>query len=50
MYFRLVFVAAREGHMIKALSFVNAKRYTPAPAIMFTVSNYFYPVLAWYIC
>lgn len=35
---RLVFVTAREGHMVKSLSYINANRYTPAPAIMFTVS------------
>ncbi|CAL4142536.1 unnamed protein product, partial [Meganyctiphanes norvegica] len=32
---RLVFVAAREGHMIDALSMVHAKKLTPSPALIF---------------
>ncbi|XP_006887898.1 PREDICTED: B(0,+)-type amino acid transporter 1 [Elephantulus edwardii] len=32
---RLVYVAGREGHMLKALSYVSVKRLTPAPAIIF---------------
>ncbi|KAG5200633.1 hypothetical protein R6Z07F_013103 [Ovis aries] len=32
---RLVFVAGREGHMLKVLSYISVKRLTPAPAIMF---------------
>uniref|UniRef100_F6RU80 Solute carrier family 7 member 9 n=2 Tax=Bos taurus TaxID=9913 RepID=F6RU80_BOVIN len=32
---RLVFVAGREGHMLKVLSYISVRRLTPAPAIMF---------------
>lgn len=32
---RLCFVAAREGHMIDALSFVHKKKLTPSPALIF---------------
>ncbi|KFV19976.1 B(0,+)-type amino acid transporter 1, partial [Tauraco erythrolophus] len=32
---RLVYVAAREGHMLKVLSYISVKRLTPAPAIIF---------------
>ncbi|XP_030617134.1 B(0,+)-type amino acid transporter 1 isoform X1 [Delphinapterus leucas] len=32
---RLVYVAGREGHMLKVLSYVSVKRLTPAPAIIF---------------
>ncbi|XP_069495182.1 B(0,+)-type amino acid transporter 1 [Ambystoma mexicanum] len=32
---RLVYVAGREGHMLKILSYISVKRLTPAPAIMF---------------
>jgi len=32
---RLCFVAAREGHMIDALSFVHVKKLTPSPALIF---------------
>uniref|UniRef100_K7FFV0 b(0,+)-type amino acid transporter 1 n=1 Tax=Pelodiscus sinensis TaxID=13735 RepID=K7FFV0_PELSI len=32
---RLVYVAGREGHMLKVLSYINVKRFTPAPAIIF---------------
>ncbi|XP_062996993.1 B(0,+)-type amino acid transporter 1 [Elgaria multicarinata webbii] len=32
---RLVYVAGREGHMLKVLSYISIKRLTPAPAIIF---------------
>ncbi|XP_039619525.1 b(0,+)-type amino acid transporter 1 isoform X1 [Polypterus senegalus] len=32
---RLILVAGREGHMIKILSYINVKRLTPSPAIIF---------------
>ncbi|XP_063047934.1 b(0,+)-type amino acid transporter 1-like isoform X2 [Engraulis encrasicolus] len=32
---RLTYVAAREGHMIKILSYISLKYYTPAPALIF---------------
>ncbi|XP_044734569.1 b(0,+)-type amino acid transporter 1-like [Chrysoperla carnea] len=32
---RLCYVAGQEGHMIKAFSYVNVKRLTPAPAVAF---------------
>uniref|UniRef100_A0A8C3F5Z9 Solute carrier family 7 member 9 n=1 Tax=Chrysemys picta bellii TaxID=8478 RepID=A0A8C3F5Z9_CHRPI len=32
---RLVYVAGREGHMLKVLSYISVKRFTPAPAIIF---------------
>ncbi|XP_015495813.1 B(0,+)-type amino acid transporter 1 isoform X2 [Parus major] len=34
---RLVYVAGREGHMLKVLSYISVKRLTPAPAIIFYV-------------
>ncbi|XP_064015928.1 B(0,+)-type amino acid transporter 1 [Pogoniulus pusillus] len=32
---RLVYVAGREGHMLKVLSYISVNRLTPAPAIIF---------------
>ncbi|XP_057218699.1 b(0,+)-type amino acid transporter 1-like [Triplophysa rosa] len=32
---RLTYVAGREGHMVRILSYISVKRYTPAPALMF---------------
>uniref|UniRef100_A0A673XS77 Solute carrier family 7 member 9 n=1 Tax=Salmo trutta TaxID=8032 RepID=A0A673XS77_SALTR len=32
---RLTYVAGREGHMVKILSYISLKRYTPSPAIIF---------------
>ncbi|XP_062817996.1 B(0,+)-type amino acid transporter 1 isoform X3 [Anolis carolinensis] len=32
---RLVYVAGREGHMLKVLSYISIKRLTPAPAVLF---------------
>ncbi|KPP58954.1 HLA-B associated transcript 1-like, partial [Scleropages formosus] len=32
---RLTYVAGREGHMVKILSYISLKRCTPAPAVMF---------------
>ncbi|KAI5619776.1 B(0,+)-type amino acid transporter 1, partial [Silurus asotus] len=32
---RLTYVAGREGHMVKILSFISLKYYTPAPALIF---------------
>lgn len=32
---RLAYVAGREGHMVKILSYISLKRYTPAPALIF---------------
>uniref|UniRef100_UPI00398EB904 b(0,+)-type amino acid transporter 1 n=1 Tax=Pristiophorus japonicus TaxID=55135 RepID=UPI00398EB904 len=32
---RLTFATAREGHMIKILSYINIRRLTPSPALMF---------------
>ncbi|OCT58626.1 b(0,+)-type amino acid transporter 1 isoform X2 [Xenopus laevis] len=32
---RLAFVAGREGHMLKFLSYISVKRLTPSPAIVF---------------
>lgn len=37
-FVRLVYVAGREGHMLKVLSYISVKRLTPAPAIIFYVS------------
>ncbi|XP_053460595.1 B(0,+)-type amino acid transporter 1 isoform X3 [Nycticebus coucang] len=33
--YRLIFVAGREGHMLKVLSYISVRRLTPAPAIIF---------------
>ncbi|XP_067345621.1 b(0,+)-type amino acid transporter 1 isoform X1 [Channa argus] len=32
---RLAYVSGREGHMVKILSYISLRRYTPAPAIIF---------------
>ncbi|XP_062460895.1 B(0,+)-type amino acid transporter 1 isoform X2 [Pezoporus occidentalis] len=32
---RLIYVAGREGHMLKLLSYISVKRLTPAPATIF---------------
>lgn len=32
---RLTYVAGREGHMIRILSYISVKRFTPSPALMF---------------
>ncbi|KAF4094406.1 hypothetical protein AMELA_G00014670 [Ameiurus melas] len=32
---RLTYVAGREGHMVKILSYISPKYYTPAPALIF---------------
>ncbi|XP_052364604.1 b(0,+)-type amino acid transporter 1-like, partial [Oncorhynchus keta] len=32
---RLTYVAGREGHMVKILSYISLKRYTPSPALIF---------------
>ncbi|XP_040893201.1 b(0,+)-type amino acid transporter 1 [Toxotes jaculatrix] len=32
---RLAYVAGREGHMVKFLSYISLKRYTPSPALLF---------------
>jgi len=37
LLFRLFFVGSREGHMPEVLSYVQAKRLTPAPAVIFVV-------------
>ncbi|KAG7255484.1 hypothetical protein CRUP_014855 [Coryphaenoides rupestris] len=33
--YRLTYVAGREGHMVKILSYISLRRYTPAPALLF---------------
>jgi len=35
---RLAYVAGREGHMLRILSYISVKRFTPSPALMFNVS------------
>uniref|UniRef100_A0A8C1CFK8 b(0,+)-type amino acid transporter 1 n=1 Tax=Cyprinus carpio carpio TaxID=630221 RepID=A0A8C1CFK8_CYPCA len=32
---RLTHVAGREGHMVRIMSYISVKRYTPSPALMF---------------
>ncbi|XP_035484255.2 b(0,+)-type amino acid transporter 1 isoform X1 [Scophthalmus maximus] len=32
---RLAYVSGREGHMVKILSYISLKRYTPSPALIF---------------
>lgn len=36
---RLSYVSGREGHMVKILSYISLKRYTPLPALIFNVSQ-----------
>ncbi len=38
---RLAYVSGREGHMVKILSYISLKHYTPAPALIFNVSPAF---------
>lgn len=37
---RTLYVAARENQFPEVLSYVNAKRLTPIPCIIFTVTNF----------
>ncbi|XP_024150582.1 b(0,+)-type amino acid transporter 1 [Oryzias melastigma] len=40
---RLAFVSGREGHMVKILSYVSLRRYTPSPALIFNgILSFFY--------
>uniref|UniRef100_A0A4W5RX77 Solute carrier family 7 member 9 n=1 Tax=Hucho hucho TaxID=62062 RepID=A0A4W5RX77_9TELE len=34
-HLRLTYVAGREGHMVKILSYISLKRFTPSPALIF---------------
>jgi L-type amino acid transporter 9 len=36
---RLCYVAATEGHMVEAFSYIHMRRLTPAPAVVLQVSN-----------
>jgi hypothetical protein len=37
--YRLCFAASREGHLLDILSYVHVRRYTPAPGLIFHVSQ-----------
>lgn len=39
--FRLVYVAAREGHLPEFLAMVHTKQHTPLPAMLFNVSIHY---------
>ncbi|XP_013004590.1 b(0,+)-type amino acid transporter 1-like isoform X2 [Cavia porcellus] len=41
---RIIYVAGREGHMLRVLSYISVRRLTPAPAIIFYVPI-FIPIL-----
>uniref|UniRef100_A0A4W4GIU2 B(0,+)-type amino acid transporter 1 n=1 Tax=Electrophorus electricus TaxID=8005 RepID=A0A4W4GIU2_ELEEL len=44
---RLIYVAGREGHMVKLLSYISLKYYTPAPALIFNgILSIFYIIPA----
>ncbi|XP_035508018.1 b(0,+)-type amino acid transporter 1 [Morone saxatilis] len=44
---RLAYVSGREGHMVKILSYISLKRYTPSPALIFNgVLSIFYVIPA----
>lgn len=36
---RLVYAAAKEGHLPVCLAMIHTKRHTPVPALVFTVSE-----------
>uniref|UniRef100_A0A670YQ02 b(0,+)-type amino acid transporter 1 n=1 Tax=Pseudonaja textilis TaxID=8673 RepID=A0A670YQ02_PSETE len=42
---RLAYVAGREGHMLKVLSYISVKRLTPAPSVIFYGMVAFFYVL-----
>jgi len=46
---RLSYVSGREGHMVKILSYISLKRYTPLPALIFNVSLAFFNNLLRYM-
>ncbi|XP_007244942.3 b(0,+)-type amino acid transporter 1 isoform X1 [Astyanax mexicanus] len=44
---RLTYVAGREGHMVKILSYISLKHYTPSPALIFNgILSIFYIIPA----
>uniref|UniRef100_A0A3Q3MR67 Solute carrier family 7 member 9 n=1 Tax=Mastacembelus armatus TaxID=205130 RepID=A0A3Q3MR67_9TELE len=44
---RLAYVSGRQGHMVKILSYISLKRYTPSPALIFNgVLSFFYIIPA----
>ncbi|XP_076855182.1 b(0,+)-type amino acid transporter 1 [Brachyhypopomus gauderio] len=44
---RLTYVAGREGHMVKLLSYISLRYYTPAPALLFNgILSIFYVIPA----
>jgi len=40
IFCRLLFVAARNGHMPRVLSFIQIQRLTPTPALIFMVRDH----------
>lgn len=39
---RISYVSGREGHMVKILSYISRKYFTPSPAIIFNVSPFMF--------
>lgn len=44
---RLCFAASREGHMLDILSYVHIRRFTPAPGLIFHVSELIVHYVYW---
>jgi amino acid transporter len=39
LFYRVMYVAAREGHLPEFLSYVHTKQFTPLPSLVVSVSS-----------